>query len=45
MEKDKQKVINLFMFFLLIGKNIIIAPSSVDIPAIVDIKKAFKVDK
>ena len=45
MENDKQKVINLFIFLLSILKKIIIAPNKVDIPASVDIKKAFNVFK
>ena len=44
-EKDKQKVINLFIFLLSILKKIIIPPNKVDIPASVDIKKAFNVFK
>ena len=44
-EKDRQKVINLFILLLSILKKIIIPPNKVDIPAKVDIKKAFNVFK
>ena len=36
-EKERQKLINLFKFFSFILKNIGIAPINVDNPAIVDI--------
>ena len=44
-EKERQKVINLFILLLSILKKIIIPPNNVDIPASVDIKKAFNVFK
>ena len=43
MEKERQKVINLFILLSLILKKITIPPKSVDIPANDEIRKAFKV--